>query len=71
MLYYGDKYRKMKVPEKIFFFFYPPTSEILNQEQKNCWNWILFWFFSSSDIRFSVKGSLNQKIKKSFLTRKF
>ena len=38
MLYYGDKYRKMKVPENyfIFYFLYPPMSEILNQEQKNC-----------------------------------
>ena len=25
MLYYGDKYRKMKVLEKIYFFFRPPT----------------------------------------------
>ena len=35
MLYYGDKYRKMKVLENYFIlFFCPPTSEILHQEKK-------------------------------------
>ena len=48
MLYYGDKYRKMKVFEKKFYFFYPPISEILKQEKKNIlemeFYFILFYF---------------------------
>ena len=59
MLYYGDKYKKMKVLEKNFFF-YPPTSEILNPEKKIVEiEFFLFLFlfcfvfvFLSSDIRF-------------------
>ena len=36
MLYYDDRYRKMKVLENYFIIiiFYPPTSEILNPEKK-------------------------------------
>ena len=35
MSYYSDKYRKMEVLKNyfIFYFFYPPTSKILNQEK--------------------------------------
>ena len=61
MLYYGDKYRKMKVLEKKFLF-YPPTSEILNQEKKTFlkWNFIFFFFFPPTlDKKF-----VNQKMKK-------
>ena len=62
MLYYGDKYRKMKVLEKNFLFFYPPTSEILNQEKKKFlkWNFILFFFCPLT----LDKKSVNQKMKK-------
>ena len=54
MLYYGDKYRKMKVPKNYFilYFFYVPTSEILNPEKKIVEIEFYFLFFSSSDIRF-------------------
>ena len=54
----------MKVLENyfIFYFFYPLKSEILNQEKKIVV--IQFFCFSSSDIRFQVKKSINQKLKK-------
>ena len=65
MLYYGDKYRKMKVLEKNFYFFYPPISEILKQEKKNILEMeFYFILFLSSNIRFKVKKSVNQKMKK-------
>ena len=51
MLYYGDKYRKMKVLENclILLFFLP--SDIRNLESKKQ-NVETENFFSSSDIRF-------------------
>ena len=51
--YYGDKYRKMKVLENYYyFFFYPLTSEILNQEKKIVEIEFYFIFFSPSTLDF-------------------
>ena len=60
MLYYGDKYRKIKVLD-FFFFFNPLTSEILNLENKLV-EIQFFFFFSSSDIAKKVRK--HKKIKK-------
>ena len=64
MLYYGDKFREIKILENYYFFiFYPPTSEILIPE-KIIVEMEFYFYFLSSDIRYQVKKSVNQKIKK-------
>ena len=45
MLYYGDKFREIKILENYFFIFYPPTSEILIPEKIIVEMEFYFYFF--------------------------
>ena len=57
----------MKVLENyfiFFFFFILRHQKSWINKKKKCWNRISFFFFSSCDIRFWVKKSVNWKMKK-------
>ena len=62
MLYYGDKYRKMKVLEKKFLFFLSSNIRNLESRKKNILEMEFYFFFFCPPTL--DKKSVNQKMKK-------